>query len=98
MKGYEGSLQIDKYCMPAWSSITSGPTGLASIITTELYYSWNRNTAVLLYYLLLGHGEWKWLAHMINPIIIPYDTFFSNIWLLIWFTYCLVFSTGLDWF
>ena len=57
MKGYEGNLQIDKYCMPAWSSITSGPTGLASIITTELYYSWNRNTAVLLYYLLLGHGE-----------------------------------------
>ena len=24
---------------------------------TELCYSWNRNTAVLIYNLLLGHGE-----------------------------------------
>ena len=37
------------------------------ILFTELYYSWNRNTAVLLYNLLSGHGERKWLAHMINP-------------------------------
>ena len=26
MKRYEGNLQISKYCMPAWSSITSGLT------------------------------------------------------------------------
>ena len=26
MKGYEGNLQINKYCMPAWSSITSALT------------------------------------------------------------------------
>ena len=35
--------------------------------TTELYYSWNRNTAVMLYNLLSGHGKQKRLAHMINP-------------------------------
>ena len=63
---------------------------------TELYYSWNRNTAVLLYNLLSGRGEQKWLAHMINPYIIPYDANFSNnLWSVI---YCLVFPTGLDWF
>ena len=30
------------------------------------------------------------------PIIIPYDAIFSNNWWSV--TYCLVFSTGLDWF
>ena len=33
---------------------------------TELYHSWKRNTAFLLYYQLTNHGEWKWLGHMIN--------------------------------
>ena len=37
---------------------------------TELYFSWNRNTAVLLYGLLSGHGEQKWLAHMINQSLV----------------------------
>ena len=50
-----------------------------NVIATELYYSWNRNTAVLLYNLLSvsGQGERKWLAHMFNPyIIIPYDAIY----------------------
>ena len=41
--------------------------------TTEFYNSWNRNTAVLLYNLLSGHGERKWLAHMIIP-------YYNSLW------------------
>ena len=39
--------------------------------TTELDYSWKRNTAVLLYNQLSDHGKRKWLAHMINPYYNP---------------------------
>ena len=42
-------------------------------LNTELYYSWNRNTAVLLYNQLSDHGERKLLAHVINP-------YYNSLW------------------
>ena len=50
---------------------------------TELYCSWNRNTAFPLYNQLPNRIEWKRLSHMINtiPILsitISYDLSFSN--------------------
>ena len=42
---------------------------------TELYERWNNNTSFLLYIQLPNQGEWKLLAHMINPHIIPWIKF-----------------------
>ena len=71
-------------------------TSSVLFIELDYMYLWNRNTAVLLYNLLSGHGERKWLANMINPNILPFDAIFSNNWCSV--TYCLVFSTALDCF
>ena len=62
------------------------------LVGAELDYLRNRNTAVLLYNQLSDHLERKLLAYMINP----YDAIFRKNWWSV--TFCLVFSTGLDWF
>ena len=46
--------------------------------TTELDYSWNRNTAVLLYNQLPDHGKQKCLGHMINPYYNPLWCYFKK--------------------
>ena len=54
---------------------------------TELDKPWNRNTAVLLYNQLSGHGERKLLAHMIDP-------YYNLLWCC--FQYKFVFSNLLS--
>ena len=52
----------------SWTPLPENKTQIPLCINiTELYYSWNRNTPVLLYNLLSGYEERKWLAHIINP-------------------------------
>ena len=58
--------QCKKVIFTQWGQVETLPFALIGGVT-ELYYSWNRNTAVLLYNQLSGHGEQKLLAHMINP-------------------------------
>ena len=49
---------------------------LPLLASTELYYSWKRNTAVVLHNQLSDHGNWKLLAQMINshynPFMMPH--------------------------
>ena len=70
--------QCKKVIFTKWGQVETLPFALLREVT-ELYYSWNRNTAVLLYDQISDHGERKLFAHTIDHITFPYDAIFRKI-------------------